>query len=456
MGLSLPLPMSSRPPSPAPEGTDSSPTALKALRLADEAMLDVLQKAAFSFFLKNANPLNGLVADTERDGSPASIAVVGFALSAYPVGVERGWIERGDAVQRTLKVLRFFRDSDQSGRPDSTGCHGFYFHFLNMDTGVRMWQSELSLIDTALLIAGILTAAAYFTASTPDEVELREVADVLYRRVNWRWAQRDGTAVAHGWKPESGFLNYGWEGYSESILLYVLGLGSSTFPLSKDSFHAWTLTYQWENLYGYDFLYAGPLFIHQFSHAWIDMRGIKDQFMREKKCDYFENSRRATYIQREYAARNPRGFAGYSQDCWGFSAGDGPRADPRMIAGRRQNFYGYAARGAPYGPDDGTIAGPSMLASVVFAPEIALPAIRKQYARSQEQRGASLRASGFNGSTLAEETVDWMSDSEFGLDQGLIVMMIENFRSGLVWQLTRSSPIIQAGLRSAGFRGGWL
>ncbi len=177
-----------------------------------------------------------------------------------------------------------------------------------------------------------------------------------------------------GWKPKSGFLNYGWEGYSEALLLYALGLGSPTHPLTDASFPAWTSTYQWENLYGIDFLYAGPLFIHQFSHAWIDFRGIRDDFMREKRCDYFENSRRATYVQREYAIRNPRGFVGYGEDGWGLSAGDGPSTPRQRIAGRRQSFYGYAARGVPYGPDDGTLAGPSVLASLVFAPEIALPA----------------------------------------------------------------------------------
>ena len=435
--------------------TDTS-AAQDVARLSDDAMLNRLQHAAFNYFLKTSNPLNGLVADTTRVDSPSSIAVVGFALSAYPVAVERGWIERADAVQRSLHVLRFFWNSDQSGSPDATGYRGFYFHFLDMHTGARAWQSELSLIDTALLLAGVLTAAAYFTAGTKAEIELRDLADALYRRVDWRWAQRNGSAVVHGWKPECGFLNYGWEGYSEAILLYVLGLGSPTHALTEASFHAWTVTYQWENLYGHDFLYAGPLFIHQFSHAWIDFRGIQDRFMREKGCDYFENSRRATYVQREYATRNPRSFTGYGEDCWGLSAGDGPSVEPRLIAGRRQAFYGYAARGAPYGPDDGTLAGSSTLASLVFAPEIALPALRKLYARGTPGEGQSVRASGFNATVLEPGSDGWISEGEFGLDQGMIVLMIENFRSGLLWRLSRSCTYIQAGLRRAGFRGGWL
>ena len=422
----------------------------------DDALLGRLQRAAFDYFVQNANERTGLVADTTREGAPSSIAVMGFALSAYPVGVEHGWIDRADAAARTLVALRFFMDSDQSGEPGATGHRGFYFHFLDMCSGARVWRSELSLIDTALLMAGVLTAGAYFTAATPAETEVRRLADALYQRVDWRWAQRDGSAVMHGWKPECGFLHYGWEGYSEAILLYVLGLGSPTHPLTEQSFLDWTMTYQWENLYGIDFLYAGPLFIHQFSHAWIDFRGIRDRFMREKDCDYFENSRRATYVQREYATRNPHSFTGYDADCWGLSAGDGPSGEPRLVAGRRQAFYGYAARGVPYGPDDGTVAGASTLASLVFAPEIVLPALRRLTARGPGDSDASIRASGFNATVTEAGPTGWTSEGLFGLDQGMIVLIIENYRSGLLWSLGRGNPFVRAGLRRAGFRGGWL
>ena len=260
----------------------------------------------------------------------------------------------------------------------------------------------------------------------------------------------------HGWKPECGFLHYGWEGYSEALLLYVLGLGSPTHPLTAQSFLDWTVTYQWENLYGCDFLYAGPLFIHQFSHAWIDFRGIRDAFMREKNCDYFENSRRAAYVQREYAIRNPRGFAGYAADCWGLSAGDGPSAQPRLVSGCHQAFYGYAARGVPHGPDDGTICGSSTLSSLVFAPEIALPALRNMIARGPCDAGALVQASGFNPTVTEVGPNGWASEGAFGLDQGMIVMMIENYRTGLLWQLGRGNRCIRDGLRRAGFSGGWL
>jgi hypothetical protein len=418
----------------------------------DEALLDGLQHAAFDYFLKHTNPQNGLVADTSREGSPSSIAVVGFALSTYPAAVERGWIERGEAVHRVLLALRFFSSSDQSGEAGSTGYRGFYFHFLDMQSGARTWQCEVSGIDTALLVAGMLTAAAYFDGAAGPESELRRLADTLYRRINWRWTQSEGATVAQGWKPECGFLHYGWEGYSESLLLYVLGLGSPTHPLTADSFESWTLTYQWENLYGYELLLAGPLFIHQFSHAWIDFRGIRDRFMREKNCDYFENSRRATCVQREYAIRNPGSYAGYGPDCWGISAGDGPSVRPQLIAGRHQAFFGYAARGVPYGPDDGTIAGPATLSSLVFAPEIALAAVRNLLGLRGDAR--AVHASGYNAT--ADAPRGWVSEGEYGLDQGLIVLMIENFRSGLPWRLGRSNPWLRSGLRRAGFRGGWL
>jgi hypothetical protein len=194
----------------------------------DEQFLDGLQRAAFEYFLLAANPVNGLIADTSRPNSPCSIAVVGFALSVYPVAVERGWMARADAVERSLRALRFFRDSDQSGTPDATGYKGFYYHFLDMQSGRRVWRCELSMIDTALLIAGALTAGRYFSADAASEAELRQVADELYRRIDWPWAQDDCATLRQGWKPDSGFLHYGWEGYNEAIVMQLLGLGSPT------------------------------------------------------------------------------------------------------------------------------------------------------------------------------------------------------------------------------------
>jgi hypothetical protein len=422
----------------------------------DEALLDRFQRAAFGYFLEQVNPENGLVADRSRAGAPASIAVVGFALSCYPVGVERGWMAREDAAARALVTLRFFWNSRQSEQPDATGYKGFYYHFLDMKSGRRVWRSELSLIDTTLFLAGVLTASVYFSEDTPSENEIREHADAIYRRIDWQWARGGAATARQGWKPESGFLHYGWEGYNEATILYVLGLASPSHPLPEASFQAWTETYQWENIYDYEFLYAGPLFLHQFSHAWIDFEGIRDRFMREKDSDYFENSRRAVHVQREYARRNPHGFEGYGKDCWGITANDGPGFKTLRIDGRGRRFLGYAARGVPYGPDDGTIGPCAALASLPFVPKLAVSALRHFCARYPEMIRDSRLPSGFNPTLPGSGQSGWISEGYFGLDQGILVLMIENHRSGLIWKLMRRCPYIGSGLRRAGFTGGWL
>jgi hypothetical protein len=424
--------------------------------LSDELLLDGLQRAAFSYFVRTVNPANGLVADTSREDSPVSIAVVGFALAAYPAAVERGWMTRADAVARSVAALRFFHGSDQSGGPGATGYKGFYYHFLHLRTGARVWRSELSMIDTALLVAGALIASTYFSGNTADEAELRELAGALYRRIDWRWAQDGVETIRQGWKPESGFLHYGWEGYSEAIVLYVLALGSPTHPIESGCYRAWTGTYQWENLYGHDILYAGPLFVHQFSHAWIDLRGLRDRFMREKRSDYFENSRRAAYVQREYADRNPLGLAGYGENCWGFTACDGPSDALPNVAFEPRRLFGYAARGVPFGPDDGTLSCSAVLGSLPFAPEIVLPAVRNMIERYPEMVTDHQLASGFNPTLAGAGGRAWVSPGHYGLDQGIVVLMIENYRTQLIWRLMRACPPVATGLRRAGFRGGWL
>jgi hypothetical protein len=423
---------------------------------ADESLLDGLQCAAFGYFLEAVNPANGLVADTSRQDSPASIAVTGFALASYPAAVERGWITRAEAVTYSLAALRFFHGSDQSGSAAATGYRGFYYHFLDLRTGTRVWRSELSTIDTALLIAGALAASIYFNTDAPAEIELRELVDVLYRRIDWCWAQGGAVTIRQGWKPECGFLHYGWEGYSEAIVLYALALGSPTHRLEGDGYDAWTATYQWENLYGHDVLYGGPLFMHQFSHAWIDFRGLRDRFMREKRSDYFENSRRATYVQREYAQRNPLEFAGYDEHCWGLTASDGPSDELADVTQEPRRLFGYTAHGVPYGPDDGTLSCSGVLASLPFAPEIVLPAVRNMIARYPEMLAGHQCASGFNPTLAGPNTRAWVSRGHYGLDQGIVVMMIENYRTQLIWRLMRECPFVATGLRRAGFRGGWL
>lgn len=422
--------------------------------LSDDPLVTRLQRGAFSYLIDHSNPRNGLVADTSRAGSPCSIAVVGFALSCYPVGVRNGWTSREDAASRTLAALRFFTESTQSDQRDATGYMGFYYHFLDMQTGRRVWQCELSLVDTALLMAGILTAACYFDGDGP-EVEIRALAEALYLRVNWRWAQNGTETVTQGWKPECGFLHYGWEGYNEATILYVLGLGSPTFPFSPSSYKHWGLTYQWENLTGTDVLYSGPLFTHLFSHAWIDFRGIRDDFMRKKNSDYFENTKAAIAVHREYGERNPYDFKGYCRNFWGITAGDGPSGQDLRLDGRDQRFFGYMSRGVPYGPDDGTIAPWAMLAALPFDSRAALEGTHHLLKRYPQVCNQDRFSSGFNP-TLVADGQGWLSEGWYGLDQGLLAMMIENHLSGLIWKNFRKSPYVRAGLEMAGFDGGWL
>ncbi len=425
-----------------------------------DAELDKLQRETFDYFLHETNPANGLVIDKTAAGWPASIAATGLGLACYPVAVERGFMTRAAAVAGTLATLRFFWNSPQGPEPDATGYKGFYYHFLDMQTGRRAWQCELSTIDSAFLLAGALTAKMYFDVDSSDEREIGTLADALYLRADWQWAQNGDATVTHGWKPESGFLQYRWEGYDEALLLYVLGLGSPIHPLPEQSYTAWASTYRWEQCHGQEYLYGGPLFVHQLSHVWIDFRGIQDAFMREKGIDYFENSRRASYVQQHYAIENPLKFKDYGPHCWGITASEGPGPETLKIDGIDRQFLDYEGRGVPYGPDDGTLAPWALVASLPFAPEIVLPALHHciHQAKMTEFNRYGFKASfnpthpGIPGNPYGW----WVSPWHFGLNQGPIVLMIENYRTGWLWQLMRNCPYLVSGLRRAGFRGGWL
>jgi len=421
-----------------------------------EASLDVLQHHAFEYFLRETNPSNGLVADKSLPGASASCAAVGFALAAYPVGVARAWMTRTDAIARTLAVLRFFSTSTQGSAADATGHRGFYYHFLDMTTGRRAGFCELSTVDTGFLFAGMLAAAMFFDQDGEEEREIRTLADALYRRADWPWACNGGATLTHGWTPESGFLPYRWEGYDEAVLLYVLALGSPTHPLPPESYAAWASTYQWKSIYGHEFIYGGPLFVHQYSHVWVDFRGIQDAFVRNKGIDYFENSRRATYIQQEYAIRNPLEFAGYGEHFWGLTASDGPGWTTRRLHGVERLFFDYVARGAPYGPDDGTVAPWAVVASLPFAPEIVLPTVRNFQDVYPRITGEYCFRCSFNLSFPNEADAGWTSPYHFGINLGPVVLMCENHRSGLPWRLMRGCRYVVTGLRRAGFTNGWL
>ncbi len=401
--------------------------------LDDDAFLDLVTHLAFDFFWYEANPANGLVKDRSTPGSAASIASVGFGLTAYGVAVEKGWITRDEARARTLATLDFLWNAEQSTASDATGYRGFFYHFLDMNTGKRAGTTELSTIDTALLMGGVLYAAQFFDGADADEARIRTLADSIYRRVDWNWASPRPPLVALGWKPEAGFLPYDWRGYNEALVLYVLALGSPTHALPAAAWAEWTRTYDWRTYYSpLPYVPFPPLFGHQYSHVWIDFRGTRDAFMRGHDSDYFENSRRATLAQRAYTTANPRGFAGYGPDGWGITASDYPG--------------GYRARGAlPVQNDDGTLVPTGPGGSYAFTPDESLAALRNFYANYPRLWGAYGFKDAFN------PTQNWYATDHIGIDQGPIVLMIENGRRDAVWRVFMQSPYVQAGMERAGF-----
>jgi hypothetical protein len=427
-------------------------------QLPTDQELNRLQRTTVLYYLHETNPDNGLVRDKTEPTAPCSIAAVGLAMATLPVIVERGVLIRKFAAKIARRRLRRLLELPQGPGPDTAGHKGFFYHFLDIDTGRRVWDCELSTLDSAFLFAGVLTCATYFDGDTEDEAEVRLLADELYRRADWNWALDGGPTLTHGWKPETGFIPHRYTGYDEGLLLYLLGLGSPTYPLPPESYAAYCATYQWKEIYGRELLYSGPLFTHQLSHLWVDFRGIRDHFMRERGSDYFENSRQATFAQQEYAIRNPLQFAGYGEHCWGFTACDGPGWVKRMVNGIERQFFDYMARGAPFGSDDGTVAPWVVVASLPFAPEIVIPTLR-HFGRLNLGLTAPYGVKpSFNQTFTVDDSQTgwWVTPYHFGIDQGPVVLMIENYRSGLIWDIMRRCPALLAGLRRAGFTGGWL
>jgi hypothetical protein len=339
-----------------------------------------------------------------------------------------------------------------------------------MATGQRYANTELSTIDTSLLIAGVLTAATYFDRGDAGEVEARALADDLYRRVDWTWAMSDASGlVAMGWKPDTGLYAAGWRGYNEAMILYVLGLGSPTHPLPDTAWAAWAASYApaWKREYGQTYLSFPPLFGHQYSHVWIDFRGIQDAFMRAHGSDYFQNSRAATYAQQAYAVANPLGWKDYGASVFGVTACDGPGMLTASYQGQIRSFLGYAGRGMGGTEtfDDGTLAPTGVAASIAFAPEIVVPALiemQRRYGDALYSTYGFLDAfnPSYPGSAPQHGHVvaglGWFDTDYLGIDQGPIVAMAENYRSELIWKLMRTNPYLRAGLGRAGFTGGWL
>jgi len=445
------------------------PVPVAGLTAAQTAFLDTLEHDTFLWFWDKSDARTGLTPDRAPSPSFASVGAMGFALTSYPIGAERGWVTRAAAAERVRNTLRFLWTAPQdTARTGATGYKGFYYHFLEPETGHRFRDVELSTVDTALLLGGALFCQSYFDRDAPLEVEVRALAESIYRRVDWRWAQVRPPSIVLGWDPEDGFLPYDWRGYDEALILHVLALGSPTHPAEGRLWSHWSSGYKWGTFHGEEHLGFAPMFGHQYSHLWIDFRGIQDSTMRARGTDYFENSRRATRAQRQYAIDNPRGYKGYGADLWGLTACDGPVDQAFTIDGRKREFRTYAARGASFTEvtDDGTLSPTAAGGSVAFEPTLAVPALmtmRARYGADIYNRYGFVDA--FNPTLDIEVPVHhgkvvpgvgWFDTDQLGIDQGPIVGMAENLRSELVWRTLRRNPHIIRGLKAAGFTGGWL
>jgi hypothetical protein len=410
-------------------------SAVPNLFASDDAFLDYVQQANFDYFWYTANPANGLVTDRSATGSACSIAAVGFGLTAIGIGIDHGWISRTQGVARVLTTLNTFLQGPQGpGTSGTIGYKGWFYHFLDMNTALRAPNSELSSIDTALLLSGILYSKQYFNDTNADETSIRTMADAIFNGVDWNWMARGTNAVAMGWQPTSGFTGYGnWVGYDEGMIIYLLGLGIATNPLPASSWTTWTSGYTWATFYGESFVPFPPLFGHEYSHCWIDFRHTADAYMNSHSSTYFENSRRAALAQVAYCIANPAQQLGYSSNVWGLTACDGPT--------------GYAAHGAPPAlNDNGTIAPTAPGGAIAFTPEYSLPTLEYFYSHF---RPRIWTANGFRDAfNLGAQ---WYDTDELGIDQGPIVIMIENYRTQRVWRLFMQNEEIQRGLQVAGF-----
>ncbi|HET6680232.1 MAG TPA: glucoamylase family protein [Gemmatimonadaceae bacterium] len=436
------------------------------------AFADDLSRRTFQWFWDTTDERTGLVPDRWPTRAFSSVAAIGFGLTAYGIGAERGYVSREAAAERVVNTLRFLWRLPQDSTATGTGGYrGFFYHFLDYDTGFRFETVELSTIDTSLMLMGALFCQQYFDREVPVEREIRALADSLYRRVEWTWAQPDAPLVSMGWRPERGWVPANWRGYDEASFLYVLALGSPTHPIDATAWPAWTSTYRWMTFQGQSHVNFAPLFGHQYTAAWIDTRGIRDAYMRERGggIDYFENSRRAVISQRLYAIENPGGWEDYGPDIWGLTASDGPMGVTRPVDGVSRTFFTYTARGAAATEirDDGTIAPTAAGGSIPFAPELALRALktmRDTYGDVLYTRYGFVDAFNptfdFTDLKTAKGTQvpgkGWFDIDHLGIDQGPILLMLENWHSELVWDEMRESPYIIAGLRRAGFTGGWL
>ncbi len=425
--------------------------------------LEEVQHRTFNYFWETVDK-NAQVPDRFPTLNFTSIAATGFGLSSYLVGVEKGYITRAQAAERVLKTLEVLYNAPQGeGKTGIIGLKGFFYHFLNNDDALRFKDVELSSIDTALLMAGVLSCLTYFDQENEKEKNIREVADKLYRRVDWQWFT-DGNKqglIRMGWTPERGYIDRYWDGYNEGMIIYLLALGSPTHPVSPDCWAAWCDRYPFKKYMDLDQVNFGPLFGHQYSHVWVDFKGIQDPYMKEKGMDYFENSRRATLANRLHCIANPNGFKDYDETIWGLTACDGPGHKDTIYNGIETRFEGYSARGAATDEafDDGTIAPTAVGGSIPFAPKECLASLKGQWEKYYPDL---IGQYGFKDAY--NPTYRWGKGNEkgwfdidyLGIDQGPILLQAENYQTQFLWNLMKKNPYLVAGLKRAGFKGGWL
>lgn len=384
------------------------------LRMNDDTLLDAIARETFDFFWYEADPTTGLIKDRSTPDSPSSIASVGFGLASIAFAVDRGWIDYERGYERVLTTLNTFLNGGVQGE------HGFFFHFVTMDTGERVWGCEVSSIDTALLVAGALAAGEYFA-----DTEVQEKAQLLYENVDWQWMMGGGDMPRMGWKPETGFLTSSWDHFDESMILYALAIGSPTHPIPAQTWQNWKRPV---NISGeYIYLINDVLFVYQYPLAFLDLLGEEDAF-----ANYWNNTTRACERNRQFAIDNAEKYATYRDGVWGISASDGP--------------HGYRAYGASHSTHDGTIAPYASLACLPFTPKIALESVRAILTKY----GA--KAWGEYGLVSAiNEDEDWFSTEHIGIDQGDALLMIANAQDGFVWNLFMQNANIQNAVEAMGF-----
>src|SRR5262250_2907440 len=388
----------------------------------DEELLNQIEQATFKYFWTQAHPETGMVLDRCDAFNPVtndlgSIAATGFGLTALCIGAKRGYVSHAAAEARALNTLRFLWKKLPHHR-------GFFYHFANINTGERLWDSEVSSIDTSILLCGILTCRQYFPHS-----EISELALEIFNRVDWNWLSEDTPILPHGWTPEGGFLQYRWNDYSELMMLYLLGLGSATHALPPEAWNAWKrIKFEYDGI-----RYIGsfaPLFVHQYSQAWFDFREKRDRY-----ANYFQNSIVATEVHRRFCLELSRQFPDYSEDLWRITASDSQQ-------------HGYVVWGGPpaTGPIDGTVVPSAAGGSLPFLPEPTmrvLQTIRNRYGSAWGRYGF---VNAFN------PIKNWYDNGFVGIDTGITMLMAENARTGFVWNTFMKSIEAQRGMERAGFK----